>query len=146
MVIIVGSGAGGAIIARELAKANIPVTIVEKGPYINSVDAFNYYDKYNDSIDLLTTTCIGGATIVAMGNMVRALDEELHDFGIDLTTYYEYVEDLIHVHQLNDSHIGKGTQAFLKAGHVENVQLDVLLMLNGLEKILLMRLLRMEQN
>ena len=116
MVIIVGTGAGGAIIARELAKEKIPVTIIEKGPYIKSGEAFNYYDKYNDSVDLLTTTCIGGATIVSMANMVRALDEELHEFGIDLTEEYEYVEKLVGVHQLDDSHIGRGTQLFLDAG------------------------------
>ena len=64
----------------------------------------------------MTTTCIGGATIVSMSNMVRALDSELHEYGIDLTEAYEYVEDLVGVHQLDDSHIGKGTQAFLDAG------------------------------
>ena len=116
MFIIVGTGAGGAILARELALNDFPVTILEKGPYIKSKDALNYYDKYNDSVDLLTTTCIGGATLVAMGNMVRALDEELHEWGIDLTDAYEYVEKLVGVHQLDDSHIGKGTRIFLDAG------------------------------
>ena len=116
MVIIVGSGAGGAIIARELAKNEIPVTIIEKGPYIDSKDAFNYYDAYNDSVDLLTTTCVGGATIVSMSNMVRALDSELHEYGIDISDEYEYVEELVGVHDLDDSHIGKGTQLFLDAG------------------------------
>lgn len=116
MVIVVGTGAGGGILAYELAKNDVPVTIMEKGPYIESKDAFNYYDKYSDDVDLLTTTCIGGASIVAMGNMVRALDEELHEFGIDLSDAYEYVEDLVGVHQLDDSHIGRGTQAFLDAG------------------------------
>ena len=116
MYIIVGSGAGGGILARELAKSNLDVTIIEKGPYIKSKDAFNYYDKYNDSVDLLTTTCIGGATIVSMSNMVRALDEELYEFDINLKREYEYVEDLINVHPLDDSHIGRGTQLFLDAG------------------------------
>lgn len=116
MFIIVGTGAGGAILAKELAENNLPVTILEKGPYIKSKDAFNYYDKYNDSVDLLTTTCIGGATIVSMSNMVRALDEGLLDFDVDLSEAYEYVEKLVGVHQLDDSHIGKGTQAFLDAG------------------------------
>ena len=59
----------------ELAKANIPVTILERGPYIKSKDSFEYYDmKYYDkrlkntnSVDLLKTTCIGGSTIVAAG-------------------------------------------------------------------------------
>ena len=116
MYIIVGTGAGGALLARELAKNDLPVTILEKGPYIKSKDAFEYYDKYNDSVDLLTTTCIGGATIVSMSNMVRALDEELLDYDVDLTEAYEYVENLVDVHQLDDSHIGEGTQRFLDAG------------------------------
>ena len=116
MFVIVGTGAGGGSLARELAKNDFPVTILEKGPYIKSKDALNYYDKYNDSLDLWTTTCIGGATIVSMSNMVRALDSELHDYGIDLSEAYEYVEELVGVHQLDDSHIGKGTQAFLDAG------------------------------
>ena len=116
MFVIIGTGAGGAIIARELAQNDLPVTIIEKGPFIESKDAFEYYDKYNDSVDLLTTTCIGGATIVSMSNMVRALDEELLDWDIDLTEAYEYVEKLVDVHPLDDSHIGKGTQSFLDAG------------------------------
>ena len=116
MVIVVGTGAGGGILAYELTKNNIPVTIIERGPYIDSKDAFKYYDKYSDDVDLLTTTCVGGASIVAMGNMVRALDEEFHEFGIDLADAYEYVEELVGVHQLDDSHIGRGTQAFLDAG------------------------------
>ena len=116
MVIIVGTGAGGGIIAYELAKNDVPVTIIEKGPYIKSGEAFKYYDKYSEDVDLLTTTCIGGASIVSMSNMVRALDEELLEFDVDLTEDYEYVEELVGVHQLDDSHIGKGSQAFLDAG------------------------------
>ena len=116
MIVVVGTGAGGGILARELSKNGFEVTVLEKGPYIESKDAFNYYDKYSEDVDLLTTTCIGGASIVSMSNMVRALDEELLDYGVDLTEAYEYVEDLVGVHQLDDSHIGKGTQAFLDAG------------------------------
>ena len=132
MFIIIGTGAGGAIIARELAQNGLPVTIIEKGPFIKSKDAFNYYDKYNDSVDLLTTTCIGGATIVSMSNMVRALDEELFDWDIDLTDAYEYVEELIDVHPLDDSHIGKGTQGFLDAGR--ELGLDTMKMPKGIRE------------
>ena len=93
MVIVIGTGAGGAIIAMELAKANIPVTILERGPYIESKDSFEYYDmKYYDkrfentnSLDLLKTTCIGGSTIVAAGNGVRILEDEFKELGIDLS-------------------------------------------------------------
>lgn len=115
MICIVGTGAGGGILARELAKNGQKVIILEKGPYIDTKDAFNCYDKYDSSVDLLSTTCVGGSTAVSMANMVRALDEELHEYGIDLTNEYEYVEDLVGVHELDDSHIGKGTQLFLDA-------------------------------
>ena len=113
MVIIIGSGAGGGILAYELSKSGIPVTVLDKGLYIETKEGINYYDKYDDNVDLLTTTCVGGSTIVSMANMVRALDKELHPYGIDLTREYEYVEDLINVHELDDSHIGKGSQLFL---------------------------------
>lgn len=115
MYVIVGSGAGGGILAYELAKNGQKVVIIEKGPYIDSKDAFNYYNEYVPDVDLLATTCVGGSTIVSMANMVRALDSELHDYGIDLKDEYEYVEKLLGVHELDDSHIGRGTQLFLDA-------------------------------
>lgn len=123
MVIVVGTGAGGAIIAMKLAKANIPVTIIERGPYIASKDAYETYDmKYYDkrfeseqSLDLLKTTCVGGSTIVAAGNGVRVLEEEFKDLGIDLSKEYETIEELIGVHQMDDDHIGEGTRLFLES-------------------------------
>ncbi len=121
MVIVIGTGAGGAIIAMELAKANIPVTILERGPYIESKDSFEYYDmKYYDkrfentnSLDLLKTTCIGGSTIVAAGNGVRILEDEFKELGIDLSEEYSEIEELLGIHQMDDAHIGKGTQKFI---------------------------------
>ena len=72
MVVIVGSGAGGGLLAMELATSGIPVTILEKGPYDDSKNAFNYYDASDEGVDLLKTTCVGGSTIVSMANAVRA--------------------------------------------------------------------------
>ena len=126
MFVIVGTGSGGGLLARELAKNGKKVVILEKGPYIDSKDAFKYYDKYAPGVDLLSTTCVGGSTAVSMANMVRALDEELHEFGIDLTKEYEYVEELVGVHELDDSHIGRGTQLFLDAAR--DLGLDVVKM------------------
>ena len=121
MVIVIGTGAGGSLIAMELAKANIPVTIIERGPYIKSKDSFEYYDmKYYDkrfkntnSVDLLKTTCIGGSTIVAAGNGVRILEDEFKELGIDLSDEYDKIEELLGIHQMDDAHIGKGTQKFI---------------------------------
>ena len=113
MVIIIGSGAGGGLLAWELANSGIPVTILEKGPYIESKDALNYYDPSSEGLDLLKTSCIGGSTVVSCGNGVRILEDKFEEYGIDLSHYYDYVEELLDVHYLNDSHIGEGTQLFI---------------------------------
>lgn len=133
MVLIIGSGAGGGILARELAIANVPVTIIEKGPYINSKEAFNHYDKSSEGMDLLKTTCIGGSTIVSMSNMVRVLENELkEDYNIDLSSEFNYIEDLLDVHPLKESHIGKGTDLFIKSA--EKLDLNPIVMPKALNE------------
>ncbi len=113
MTIVIGSGAGGAIIAMKLAKNNFPVTIIEKGPYVSSKNAFDYYDKHIEGIDLLKTTCIGGSTLVSAGNGVRSLEKNFKEIGIDLSNEYDEVEKLLNIHQMDDKHIGEGTQKFI---------------------------------
>lgn len=113
MVLVIGSGAGGGILAMELAKADIPVTIIEKGPLVESKDAYNYYDAPVEGMDLLTTTCVGGNTIVSAGNAVRYTGKMFENFGIDLTNEYDELEELLNVHPLDDTHIGRGTKLFL---------------------------------
>ncbi|KZX14985.1 choline dehydrogenase [Methanobrevibacter cuticularis] len=121
MVIIVGSGAGGAIIAMKLALANIPVTLIEKGPLIDSKDAFDYYDESDEGVDLLKTTCVGGSTIVAAGNGVRLLEDEFESLGIPISKELDEVEELLSIHELDDDHFGKGSQKFMDAAEKLNL-------------------------
>ena len=110
MVTVIGTGAGGAIIAMKLAKANIPVTIIERGPYIDSKDAYGTYDmKYYDkrfenenSLDLLKTTCVGGSTIVAAGNGVRVLEEEFKEYKCKLKDLETKEETIVSINDLID--------------------------------------------
>ncbi|MDR2623264.1 MAG: FAD-dependent oxidoreductase [Methanobrevibacter sp.] len=115
MVLVVGTGVGGAIIAMELAKSNIPVTIIEKGPFADVKDSYKYYDEINGYLDLSKTTCVGGSSVVAAGNGVRLLEKELKRYNIDISTELDEVEELIGVHQLDDSHFGEGTKKFMDA-------------------------------
>ena len=121
MVIVIGSGAGGAIIAMELALANIPVTLIEKGPQIRIKDAFKYYDETDEGVDLLKTSCIGGTTTVAVGNGVRVLEDELKDLGISISKELYEVEKLLSVHEMDDAHFGKGTETFMKVAKELNL-------------------------
>lgn len=115
MVLIVGSGVGGAILAMELSKANIPVTIIEKGPFCNVGDSFKYYDNISDGLDLSKTSCVGGTSVVAAGNGVRLLEDELKEYDVDISKELDEVEELLNIHQMNDSHIGEGTKKFIEA-------------------------------
>lgn len=115
MVLIIGTGVSGAIIAMELARSNIPVTIVEKGPFVDVKDSYKYYDEIDDYLDLSKTTCVGGSSVVAAGNGVRLLEEKLKQHNVDISTELDEVEDLIGVHQLDDSHFGEGTKKFMEA-------------------------------
>lgn len=115
MVVIIGSGAGGGIIAMELALANIPVTIIEKGSLINMKDAINYYDDSDEGVDLLKTSCVGGSTVVSAGNGVRVLENQLQNMGISISKELSEIEKLLSIHEMDNSHFGKGTKKFMEA-------------------------------
>jgi choline dehydrogenase-like flavoprotein len=78
-VIVVGSGAGGATVARELAKNRIKVTLLEKGCSTPVDKAHQYYDNLDVGVELLKTTCLGGTTLVTAGNAVRTCQEEFKE-------------------------------------------------------------------
>ncbi len=114
--IVVGSGAGGAIAARELAKNGYEVTIIEAGkpfsPLTHKVSWFSslrgsfllkdensikrvfpHYAVSRASQDLAIFRGIteGGCTSIACGNMVRA-ENGLKEIGLDLSSEFEEIE------------------------------------------------------
>lgn len=114
MAIIIGSGAGGGTIAKELATSNIPVTIIEKGPYCESGESYKYYNQSPEDMDLLETTCVGGSTSVSMGNAVRSLEDYLiEEYNINISQEYDELEEELNIHEMDDEYIGKGTQLFI---------------------------------
>ncbi len=70
MVIVVGSGAGGATVAKELAAKDVTVTLIEKGPWIEEKDAFKHYSNIDSEVKVMRTFCLGGTTTVSAGNGV----------------------------------------------------------------------------
>jgi choline dehydrogenase-like flavoprotein len=84
-VVVVGSGAGGGLIAGELARAGLAVVVVEAGGYYNEAD-FNqsevwaYQNLYwrggatpttDQNVGLLAGSCLGGGTVVNWTNSIR---------------------------------------------------------------------------
>jgi choline dehydrogenase-like flavoprotein len=124
MVIVVGSGAGGATLARELALSGIPVKIIEKGPVIQAKKAFNYYDPSEEGLDLLKTSCVGGSTLVAVGNGVRVLENELKNMGLDISLELDEIEQDLEIGPMPDSHIGNGTKLLMESARSMGINIQ----------------------
>ncbi len=113
-VIVVGSGAGGATVARELVLKGINVILIEKGPFVNTENAFKHYENSDIGVELLKTSCIGGTTLVTAGNAVRTCQKHLKNLGIDLEDDFRAIEKEMGVSTLPDSHFGRGTKLIME--------------------------------
>lgn len=123
-VIVVGSGAGGATIARELALKGVSVTLIEKGEYVSPDKAFQCYDNLDIGVELLKTSCIGGTTLVTAGNAVRTCQKEFKEMGIDLSPEFLEVENELNVETLPDTHFGEGTLKIMEASSSLGLSMD----------------------
>jgi choline dehydrogenase-like flavoprotein len=127
-VCIVGSGAGGATLAYELAKAGRSVLILERGPYVEPRDfSENEVEMvsrlYNDGVmqqtedfrfTVLQGNCVGGSTTVNNAVcfrppepvLARWNDPRQHDAGLDLDRLrasVEAVERQLDVHRQDEA-------------------------------------------
>jgi len=100
--LVIGSGAGGATVAKELASQGAEVTVVEKGGMNKLGTSWRALKFYSGSfgpgevsaegIELLRTIMVGGSTVVTLGNGVRALQTELKDAGVSIDEELEEAE------------------------------------------------------
>lgn len=123
-VIVVGSGAGGAAVARELAFYGINVTLLEKGRSILTENAHQCYDNLDVGVELLKATCLGGTTLVTAGNAVRSCQEELEAMGINLENEYWELERELNIGPLPDTHFGEGTLKIMDAASSLGLSMD----------------------
>jgi choline dehydrogenase-like flavoprotein len=87
-VVVVGSGAGGSVIAAELAGRGASVLVVEAGGYFNEAD-FNQYELWawqnlywrggptpsaDRNVTLQAGSCLGGGTVINWTNSIRTKD------------------------------------------------------------------------
>jgi len=129
-VVVIGSGAGGATIAAELAEAGFDVVVVEEGSYYQTRDftadtSAMVRQLYRDSGATMAIgnppilyqegRAVGGSTVVNGGMSWRTPDKiltrwerELGLAGIarDLEPYFERVERRIHVAPMDPEVIG----------------------------------------
>lgn len=120
-VCVIGSGAGGAVFAAEMAEAGHTVVMLEEGPYYTRAD----FDQRSDdmlgrlygergwaatedlSVNILYAKCVGGTTVVYWADSFRTppdrLDLWTREFRLrgksqeELRPHFEKIEKAIHV-------------------------------------------------
>jgi len=136
--IIVGSGAGGAPVAAKLAKKGLKVLILEAGNHVNGSDLGKFipmvftsahYSKwaaFNMSKELTTvyrSVNVGGTTVIACANMVRACEKEFGGIGIDLVSHYEEAEKFMNITPVPDKKIIGGTKLIVESARKMGVNM-----------------------
>lgn len=137
--LIVGSGAGGATLARELSKKAKKVLVVEKGKYEQKLGtlrgSLRFYDtnkltklpkKSKEGVILYRTIMAGGSTVVSCGNATRCLEEELADFGINLDEEFTEAESEMNVLPIDRRLLSEGSEKIMWASKELGYQMELM--------------------
>jgi choline dehydrogenase-like flavoprotein len=136
-VVVVGSGAGGAVAAAILAEAGLDVIVLEAGPYL---DHRSYPEEplealtalYREggltvaeglpSIPVPVGRAVGGTTVINSGTCFRAPDSKLAawrdqhgiEWATDLAPDYVQAEELLRVEPVDTDRMGRNGQLLME--------------------------------
>ena len=142
-VVVIGSGAGGSVVARELARDGRSVLVLEEGGHYapeeyGAMTPSNTFRRLareagmsvamgqgdTPLISLLAGKCIGGSSVLTGGVCFRIPDEVLHgwdhDLGLDhmradhVDPYFREVERICHVGTVPTELRSRATQLFVE--------------------------------
>ena len=119
--IVVGSGPGGATVARELARKNDRVLIIESGSRLKKTGFLNVAPRaFLDRNRKATVSdggvwfgnprILGGASYVAMGNAADPPQKILDEWNLDLSHELEWARESLRVTPMPDEFLGEGTK------------------------------------
>ena len=134
-VCVIGSGAGGAVVAKELAEAGIEVCLLEEGAYRRGADFTGHPRAMIDllyrnrgltgtvgrlTIPIPLGKCVGGTTTINSGSCYRAPDYVLESWhrehGVadvleaQMRPYFERVENELNVRPVPDETYGNNSR------------------------------------
>lgn len=124
--IVIGSGPGGATVARQMATNGKSVLLLEKGnnkkctgSYLNALlmfDRFGFF-KSMEGLTMLKTTTTGGATMVYSGSAAMPPPWLKTKYNIDLEQYAKETNRELKVNTLPDYLIGEASTLVMEAGN-----------------------------
>jgi choline dehydrogenase-like flavoprotein len=142
-VVVVGSGAGGAVVARELARAGRSVVVLEEGPFVapseyarlTPMATFRRCAREaglmaavglgeSPFISVLAGRCVGGSSVLTGGVCFRIPEEVLHVWSTDLglpgmsaralDEHFTAVEERAHVETVPEAMRSRGAARFVE--------------------------------
>lgn len=149
-VVIVGSGSGGAVMAREMARDGKSVLVLEEGGHYLPEE----YGQMSPSnsirrmareaglavavgvgdtplISVLSGKCVGGSSVLTGGVCFRIPDDVLHEWSTDLglheltperlAAYFDEVEETIHVETVPEAMRSRGAELFVEGARAMGV-------------------------
>ncbi len=138
-VVIVGSGAGGATLARELSMKGKEVLVVEKGKKEEKIgtfqDCLRYFDvnpltqmprKSKEGVIIWRSMMVGGSTVVSCGNGVPCLERELAEHGITLEREFTELGQEMSIAPCGDQLLSEGSQTLRWAAKELGYQMDLM--------------------
>jgi choline dehydrogenase-like flavoprotein len=124
--IVVGSGAGGATVARELSRFDKKVLMLESGRHHkwigNTIAASQYTDKMGlrrsrEGLIILRALTTGGSTLIYGACATRPPAWLLHEYGIDLQDEVRKTEAELHISPTPGHLIGSGVRRIMEAAN-----------------------------
>jgi choline dehydrogenase-like flavoprotein len=127
--VVVGSGPGGATVARELARAGKRVALLEMGRdyrneayYGTHLGALIYADKggllfTEEGLNVVRPLMTGGATNMFCGSAARPPAWFKDKYGVDVGTEVEETIKELRLEQLPDDLIGRASTRIMEAGN-----------------------------
>jgi len=124
--LVVGSGAGGGTVARELALRGGQVTVLERGRDLSRVGNHLFAAAVLDHHGFLTSAegvgvaralVTGGSTVITCGTSARPPDGVFEKHGIDLEPFLVEAEKDLRVTTLPDEKIGEATLHLMEVGN-----------------------------